>query len=292
VTTLCDRNPQSSRFVNWTYRHHVTLPGVKATAAPTLVYVVRGPEPEGHDTLFKRFRYYELTKLAHRIKGEGQGVVTSKEVPWPDEGSLEDRKWSLLYGLFERFSALEFFRGVDSTAADLALMPAFEHAAFVVSHHYINALRWDKVCRKLASFYIRFWSALPSSQVAPGFVILLSIVYPDRASWRAQTLGGAFREIWCCYHINRAVRNLCARVPDPATRCLVLDLDVLKSVTPLNVKTWLRDHGYYRFDKERQSASDSIFRLPGGRVASERSMSEVEPHLERIRLQFAERKMR
>ncbi len=293
VTKLCDRSAQAGRFVRSAYFHHFTRPQTKWVPPPTLVYAVTGSEPEAHDSLFDRFRFCELPELAERVRGDGKGVVSSKDIRWPEAGNLEERKWNLMYELFRRFDGLDFFRGLESTAEDFAKIPNFGRSAFVLVHHRVNASTWNYTDTELVSFSSRFWSAVPTVEHGPSFIVLVSIVYP---AWKSRINLPGLRILvraWLRQRVHRALRKLCdPDIPhtDPNARCRTLELQPLRSVTSLQVQTWMREHRYFRFDEHRRVAAEKMFRNPRGRLLVTRTMSEIEPQLENIRLQFAKRR--
>lgn len=280
VEKTCDREKQEG-----TFRRHLNVDGVVRPGFPQL-YLVHGPEREGHASFVERLRETAVRDYALLHTAEETASVSFWELGWPTSGDLKIDGDHLVSMLLEKGRRRLRPGDFDEPARAFREVLAAEGEAstLVVQHRIAGEDLRPGLTGRLVERYLEFWDGLRDDGEATRVFVFLNVIYPP---FRPEGFWPP-RMVQERRHRQRleAVRGeLCAlaRLPgrDPALRpapprAFFAVLDELPCVRLEDVKLW--------FDKNKLSAlagradrdSKEIYRSNGWDADSCRNMDDVE----------------
>ncbi|HEY0385843.1 MAG TPA: hypothetical protein VGC64_07510, partial [Pyrinomonadaceae bacterium] len=196
---------------------------------------------------------------------------------WPSEGETQERRQELQRNLFAEFDPT--YMEDDLSATALSQLQTMTLAPLVVIRHRIHAARWDKQTRELIEWYMSYWSALKIESTGPQFLIFLNVIYPrvkmqPVAWWKTLLRGGQFDKRRVETDLQEIAAGQRAGLP-------FLLLKELLPVTQHEVKDWFSQYNIYD-EKKRNELAEKIFTARNGRLATFRSMADIEYELRLI----------
>lgn len=272
VVKTCDRRKQEEDFNTFFKR---CCEGRRSAAQ---LYIIEGPEMEGHKSLVERF-------CATTIMVHASGVrLTPWEPGWPQTGNLRvdcERIVSLLF---------EHAGGADVAGPPAVRARAFRGAAAslpqtVVVLHKLVADDWLRTTGGMVRSYVEFWDEFARAGGegdARLFIIFLNVVYPDLREGSAGRLRRA-RHWLRVRRIKLGLRWLAMRMrarsplasgASPATAFALLR--ELTCVSVKDVKDWMEKHRYGRFEGEWVRKSQQLFSNNGWELFECKSMADME----------------
>lgn len=271
VAKMCDRRQQENEFFE------VFTLNLRARPGLPQVYLLRGEEGECHDSLVERLISTRMKQIAEKKWGAQGSVITFKTPAWPAEGYLAERQQELPRNLFAEFDPT--YMEDDLSASALAQLPCLSLAPLVVIRHRIHAARWDKATRDLVEWYMSYWSALTVEQTGPQFLIFLNVIYPrikmqPPGWWKTLFKSKQFDK-------RRVETDLQEIAVAQRAGLPFLLLKELLPVTQLEVKDWFSQYNIYD-EKKRNELAEKIFTARNGRLATYRSMADIEYELRLI----------
>lgn len=271
LAKMCDRRQQENEFFE------VFTLNLRARPGLPQVYMLRGEEGECHDSLVERLMSTRMKQIAEKKWGTQGSVITFKTPAWPSEGDQHERQQELQRNLFTEFDPA--YMEDDLSATALSQLPALALAPLVVIRHRIHAARWDTTTRELVQWYMSYWSQLKAEHTAPQFLIFLNVIYPrirmQPASWWKTFLRAKqFDKKRVETDLQEIGREQRAGLP-------FLLLKELLPVTQHEVKDWFSQYNIYD-EKKRNELSERMFTSRNGRLATFRSMADIEYELRLI----------
>jgi serine/threonine protein kinase len=286
VPKMCDRRLQEDKFKVFFFSNLNEHPGLPQ------VYVLPGQEGDCHESLIERLAYVVGAYAQHRC-GEQKGTVKSVKIPWPYEGSLEERKTRLLCGLFEQFVPTHEVPVRNLTPSAFSRVIARSLAPFILMQHDVRAARWDKVTKALAGSYLDFLASVDQSATSPQILAFFDVVYPKtyQESWKNWLPLGALGQRLVKRRVQddlqAIVRSSGAGEKETLAkpRCACLVFDELQAITRDDVMEWFVLHNVYDSEETRLKMSQRIF-AAGERVSRQKAMSEIEVSLKNVHEKF------
>jgi hypothetical protein len=271
VAKMCDRRQQENEFFE------VFTLNLRARPGLPQVYMLRGEEGECHDSLVERLMSTRMKQIAEKKWGAQGSVITFKTPAWPAEGELEERQQELQRNLFAEFDPA--YMEDDLSATALSQLPGLALSPLVVIRHRLHATRWDKRTRELVEWYMAYWSALKVEQTGPQFLLFLNVIYPRV---RMQPAGWWKTILRTKQFDKRRVESEMQELAVAQRAGLpFLLLKELLPVTQLEVKDWFSQYNIYD-EKKRNELAERIFTVRNGRLATYRSMADIEYELRLI----------
>lgn len=271
VAKMCDRRQQENEFFE------VFTLNLRARPGLPQVYLIRGEEGECHDSLVERLMSTRMKQIAEKKWGTQGSVITFKTPAWPAEGELFERQQELQRNLFAEFDPA--YMEDDLSATALGELPALQLPPLVVIRHRLHAARWDKTTRELVEWYMTYWSALKVTQTGPQFLIFLNVIYPR---FKMQPPGW-WKTLWRTKQFDkgRVETDLKEIAAGQRAGLPFLLLKELLPVTQHEVKDWFSQYNIYD-EKKRNELAERIFTARNGRLATYRSMADIEYELRLI----------
>jgi hypothetical protein len=271
VAKMCDRRQQENEFFE------VFTLNLRARPGLPQVYMIRGEEGECHDSLVERLMSTRMKQIAEKRWGTQGSVITFKTPAWPAEGELVERQQELQRNLFSEFDPAYMEDELSATA--LSRLPALQLTPLVVVRHRIHAARWDKQTRELVEWYMAYWAALKVEQTGPQFLIFLNVIYPrirmqPAVWWKTILRAKQFDKRRVETDLQEIAAGQRAGLP-------FLLLKELLPVTQVEVKDWFSQYNIYD-EKKRNELAEKIFTARNGRLATYRSMADIEYELRLI----------
>ena len=272
---MCDRREQEDAFRQFFLANMEIRPGVPQA------YLIHGSEGECHESLVERL-IYRIGVFARAKHGAQKATVSLKKIPWPYEGTLEQRRGRLVSGICESYSPMVL---QDLSPSGFARMVASSLYSFYVIQHDIRAARWDNLTTPLISTYLDFWGDLPCQPHGPQLIVFLNVIYPPSNARPGGTFFFtpffkpqlAFRRMK-----HRGIQAELAAIT--SGKCAFLPLQELRPVTRDDVWEWFSLFSIYDSEDLRLRRLNEMFREAGGSEC--RSMAEVEARLGSIHGEF------
>jgi serine/threonine protein kinase/DNA-binding winged helix-turn-helix (wHTH) protein len=282
VPKMCNRRLQEDKFKVFFFSNFSEHPGLPQ------VYLIPGQEGDCHESLIERLTYVVGAFAQHKC-GEQKGTVKSVKVPWPYEGSLQERKTRLLCGLFEQFVPTHEVPVRNLTPSTFSGVIARSLAPFILMQHDIRAARWDKVTKDLTGSYLDFLASLDRSATSPQILAFLNVVYPKpyQGPWTDWFPLGTFSQRLAKRRaqddLQAIWRSSGAGGPETLAtpRCACLVFDELQAITRDDVMEWFVLHNVYDSEEARLEMSERIF-AAGKRIFRQKAMAEIEVSLKNV----------
>jgi hypothetical protein len=271
VAKMCDRRQQENEFFE------VFTLNLRARPGLPQVYMIRGEEGECHDSLVERLMSTRMKQIAEKKWGAQGSVITFRTPAWPTEGELAERQQELQRNLFTEFDPAYMEEDLSATA--LSRLPILGLTPLVVIRHRIHAARWDKVTRELIQWYMSYWGALKVEQGGPQFLLFLNVIYPRVRMQPANWLKTLFKTKQ--FDKRRVEVELQEIALGQRAGLPFLLLKELLPVTQHEVKDWFSQYNIYD-EKKRNELAEQIFTARNGRLATFRSMADIEYELRLI----------
>jgi Domain of unknown function (DUF4062)/inactive STAND len=271
LAKMCDRRQQENEFFE------VFTLNLRARPGLPQVYMIRGEEGECHDSLVERLMSTRMKQIAEKRWGAQGSVITFRTPAWPAEGDALERRQELQRNLFTEFDPT--YMEDDLSATALSQLPSLALSPLVVIRHRLHAAHWDTAARELVQWYMSYWNALKVEQTGPQFLIFLNVIYPrlrmQPASWWKTILRTKqFDKKRVETELQEIAQSQRAGLP-------FLLLKELLPVTQHEVKDWFSQYNIYD-EKKRNELAEKLFTARNGRLATFRSMADIEYELRLI----------
>jgi hypothetical protein len=280
VSKMIDRIPQVKDFMRFFREHSKKCPG-----RPQF-YFIHGDEWQGHECLLERLMNTCLKEYAEEEWGREFATIKIDEVPWPKEGSLEDRVVHLKMNVMEKFAG--FRETPDLSALSLARLSCFDKRPLVLIKHNIYSEKWDNHTQPLLSHYLEeFWAGMAGDEhePMPRFLVFFNVRY--RFLVEPGLLRKMFkRKAFSKELIRTLLENLSATSPGNCP-CLLL-----RELTPIerdDVLDWFSEYDIFEFEADKKNCLEAIFREEERPVTSiswakaEKALAEIVNEYRRLR---------
>ena len=269
VAKMCDRRQQENEFSDFFITNLRQQPGRPQ------VFLIRGEEKEGHDSLIERLVSTRIKQIAERKWGAQNCSILFKTPDWAYDGEFAERQFELKRTLFYEFDPA--YMEDDLSATSLSRLSSLSLSPVVVIRHRIHASRWDQQTGQLLNWYLSYWAELKAHPSGAQFLIFLSIIYPkaQAASWWKSLIGAQRFD-------RRAIEAELQRAASSGKEQLpLLVLKELLPIQPHEVHDWFSRYNIYD-EKKRHELSEKIFKTQGGRKLGHLSMADIEHALQQI----------
>lgn len=269
VAKMCNRRQQENEFSDFFIANLKQLPGCPQ------IFLIRGEEKEGHDSLIERLVSTRIKQVAEKKWGAQSSTIVFKSPDWTYDGTLDERQLEIKRTLFSEFDPA--YMEDDLSAKALSRLPTLALSPVVVLRYRIHASRWDEMTTPTLNWFLSYWAGLVLRSSGPQFLIFFSIIYPRQqtTSWWKSLMGAK--------GFNK--QNLEAEMQAIAAACKgQLPLLVMKELTPIQpheVHDWFSRYNIYD-EKKRHELSEKIFETQGGRKATQLNMADIEHALFQI----------